>query len=104
MRTYTTPTLRITLKKRSGEVATDLVFTHLVFTIKANKQRIDKRVEAGEVQEGVFTVRLTQEETGGLSSYGPARAEINIWNGATRLATLIKSLNIDGNLIEEVMD
>lgn len=103
MRTYTTPTLRITLKKRNGEIATDLIFTHLILTIKADKARVDKRVEASEVVEGVFTVRLTQEETGSLSSYGPARAEINLWNGATRLATLIKSLNIDGNLIDEVM-
>lgn len=103
MRTYTTPTLRITLKKKSGEIATDLIFTYLIFTIKSGKNRIDKTVQSSEVTEGVFTVRLTQEETGSLSSYGPATAEINIFNGSTRLATLIKSLKIDPNLIEEVV-
>lgn len=103
MRIYTTPTLNITIKRRDGTVVTDLEFEYLIFTIKEGKNRLDKRVEASEVSEGTFQVNLTQEESGMFSSYGTAKAEINIFNGSSRVATLIKSLNIDDNLIEEVM-
>lgn len=102
MRRFTTPTLNITIKKKSGEVASDLVFDYLIFTLKANGKRLDKRIEFADFDEGTFKVRFTQEETGGFSGM-TARAEINFFTGSTRLGTIIKSINLDENLIDEVI-
>ena len=103
MRQYTTPTLNITIKKKSGEVATDLVFDYLIFTIKGNRIRLDKEIQFSEVTEGKFKVRFTQEETGSLKGT-KARAEINFFAGEKRLATLIKTIDLDENLIDEVVE
>ena len=102
MRKFTTPTLNITIKKKSGEVATDLVFDYLIFTLKANGKRLDKTIEFAEVDEGTFKVRFTQEETGAFSGMS-VRAEINFFTGATRLGTLIKTIDLEENLIDEVI-
>lgn len=102
MRKFTTPTLTITLKKQSGEVASDLIFDYLIFTLKDNNQRLDKKIQASEVSEGTFKVRFTQEETGSFMNRS-ARAEINFFSGTTRLGTLIKTINLDENLVNEVI-
>ena len=102
MRKFTTPTLNITIKKKTGEVATDLIFDYLIFTLKASGKRLDKRVEFAEVDEGTFKVRFTQEETGAFSGMS-VKAEINFFSGTTRLGTLIKSIVLDENLIDEVV-
>lgn len=102
MRKFTTPTLNITIKRKSGEVASDLVFDYLIFTLKAENKRLDKRVDFAEVEDGTFKVRFTQEETGEFSGM-QARAEINFFTGSTRVATLIKSISLDENLINEVI-
>lgn len=102
MRKFTTPTLNITIKKKSGEVAKDLVFDYLIFTLKANGKRLDKRIEAAEVEEGTFKVRFTQEETGAFSGIS-VKAEINFFTGDTRLGTLIKTIDLEENLIDEVI-
>lgn len=103
MRTYTTPTLNITVKKKStGEPAADLIFDYLLFTIKHNKVTIEKRVEFSEYSEGVFQIELTQEETGSLPANGTVQAEINFFLADKRSASMIKTLKVDDNLIEEV--
>lgn len=103
MRTFTTPTLNITIKKKStGDIATDLVFDYLIFTIKSNKKTIEKRVEFSQFVEGIFQIDFTQEETGSLPANGTVQAEINFWLGDKRSASMIKTLKIDDNLIEEV--
>lgn len=102
MRKFTTPTLNITIKKKSGEVATDLVFDYLIFTLKANGKRLDKAIEYAEVEEGTFKVRFTQEETGAFSGMS-VKAEINFFTGSTRLGTLIRTIDLEENLIDEVI-
>lgn len=111
VRRYTTPTLPITIKKKVGEDehgapiyedATDLVFDYLLFTIKTEEVRVDKRVEFSEVEAAKFMVRFTQEETGRFEGI-EARTEINFFTGDTRVATLIKTINLSENLIDEVM-
>lgn len=102
MRKFTTPTLNITIKRKSGEVASDLVFDYLIFTLKTGDKRLDKRIDFAEVEEGIFKVRFTQEETGAFTGM-QARAEINFFEGSTRVGTLIKSINLDENLIDEVI-
>lgn len=103
MRQYTTPTITIRILKSDETVATDLFFDYLIFTLKHQGKRIDRRVEASEVVEGVFTIEYTQEETGQLPASGNVFAEINFFAGSKRLATKIKTLSIDGNLIDEVV-
>ena len=102
MRKFTTPTLNITIKKKSGEVATDLVFDYLIFTLKASSKRLDKTIEYAEVEEGTFKVRFTQEETGAFSGMS-VKAEINFFAGSTRLGTLIRTIDLEENLIDEVI-
>lgn len=102
MRKFTTPTLAITLKKKTGEIASDLVFEYLIFSLKSGTKRLDKRVESAEVTEGTFKVIYTQEETGAFMG-ATVRAEINIFSGSTRLGTLIKDVNLEENLINEVV-
>ena len=104
MRTYTTPELRIRLLKKSDKTpATDLSFNYLIFTLKHGCVRIDKRVESTEVEEGEFTIQLTQEETGAFPGDTSIDAEINFFNGSRRLATVIKKLRICDNLMDEVV-
>ena len=102
MRKFTTPTLNVTIKRKSGEVATDLQSDYLLFTIKANGKRIDKRIEFAEVTEGVFKVHFTQEETGAFMGI-QVQAEINFFAGEKRLGTLIKTIRLDENLVDEVI-
>lgn len=102
MRKFTTPTLNITIKNKQGEVVTDLVFDYLIFTLKTPGKRLDKRVEFSDYQEGKFKVRFTQEETGAFSGMS-AKAEINFFSGDTRLGTIIKRLDLEENLIDEVV-
>ena len=111
MRRYTTPTLPITIKREVGkdecgrpiyEDATDLVFDYLIFTIKAGTKRIDKRVESSQVTDAKFIVHFSQEETGGFEGV-QARAEINFFTGETRVATLIRTIDLAENLIDEVI-
>lgn len=111
MRRYTTPTLPITIKKKVGEDehgqpiyedATDLVFDYLIFTLKTGTHRVDKEVQFSEVQEAKFEVQFTQEETGSFEGV-QARAEINFFTGSTRVATLIKTIDLAENLINEVV-
>lgn len=103
MRIFTTPDLRIRILKKDGTVATDLEFEYLIFTLRSCCARLDKRVDASEVEEGVFTVTLTQEETGLFPGYDTVKAELNFFNGNKRLGTLIKTISTDDNLIDEVM-
>ena len=102
MRKFTTPTLNIRIFKNNEEPASDLIFEYLIFTLKDDKHRLDKRIEFAEFDEGTFKVRYTQEETGSFAS-NMARAEINFFNGETRLGTLIKTINLAENLINEVV-
>lgn len=102
MRKFTTPTLNITLKKRTGEVATDLLFDYLLFTLKDGKNRLDKRIEYADVTDGNFKIRFTQAETGSFASQS-VRAEINFFNGDVRLGTIIKTINLEENLVNEVV-
>ena len=102
MRKFTTPTLNITIKNNQGEVVTGLVFEYLIFTLKTPDKRLDKRVEYADYQEGTFKIRFTQEETGAFSGMS-ARAEINFFNGDIRLGTIIKTINLEENLIDEVI-
>lgn len=102
MRRFTTPTLNITIKRENGEVATDLIFDYLMFTIKSNGKRIDKTIPFSEVQEGKFKVRYTQEETGQMGGCS-VKSEINFFTNNTRVGTIIKCINLDDNLVNEVI-
>lgn len=110
MRQFTTPTLKITVYKKVGidehgqpilEPASDLVFDYILFSLKAMGKRLDKTVPFSEYSEGVFKVRYSQEETGNL--HGETEAEINFMRGETRIATCIRTINIDKNLVNEVI-
>lgn len=103
MRKYTTPTLNITIKNKSGEVANDLVFDYLIFSLKTGSKRIDKRVEFADVTDGAFQVSYTQEETGSLPSM-QVRAEINLFIGDVRVASTIKEISLNENLLNEVVE
>lgn len=112
MRRYTTPTLQITITKQVGtdecgrpiyEDATDLVFDYLLFAIKDDAHKVVKRVEFSQVEAAKFNVHFTQEETGWFDGV-VAEAQINFFTGETRVATIIRTINLTENLIDEVVE
>lgn len=93
---WTTPTLKCT-------IPSDLVFDYILLTLKQGNTVIEKEIQSSEVEEGVFNVFFTQEETGQLAK-GRVEAQLNIMNGNTRLATNIVELMLNKNLHDEVID
>lgn len=93
---WTTPTLKCTIPK-------DLPLTYLELKIEQNNKQVVKRVEATDINDGVFYVTFSQEET---SSFviGNAEVQLNIMNGDVRMATNIVPIHITKNLKDELMD
>lgn len=103
IRRFETPTLPITLKYDDGSVASDLEFDFLIFTMTSKTYKIEKRVEASEVEEGKFYIRFTQEETGALDDKEIFEMQINIMLNDDRIGTDIKRGEVERNLHNEVI-
>lgn len=103
MRQFTTPSLKITLKRKDGTIATDLEFDYLIFSIRSECFKIDKQIPFSEVQEGIFYVLLSQEETARLKIDSNVEVEVNFFAGQGRFATSIKRVKVDRNLLNRVI-
>lgn len=104
MRQYTTPTLNITLKYKDGTVASDLEFDYLVFSLRSACYKIDRKIQKESVEEGVFSVTFTQEETSKMKLNDNVEMELNFFKGQTRFATNIQQMKIDRNLLQEIIE
>lgn len=103
MRQYTTPTLNITIKYRDGEIASDLEFDYLIFSLRSECFGLDRKIEKNQVIDGMFSVTFTQEETAMLTKGQTIEMELNFMNNDNRFATNIQKMRVDKNLLNEVM-
>lgn len=104
MRQYTTPSLKVTLKRKDGSIATDLNFTYLIFSIRSSCQALDIKLDKEEVIDGVFYVNLTQEQTAKLKLDVNAEVEVNFFHGDDRFATSIQKLKVNRNLLDRIIE
>ena len=103
MRKYTTPNLKITLKKRNGTPLIDVPFVYVLFTLKGKNNTIEKKIDYSDVEEGAFEVQLTQEETATFVVGEKVEAECNIIFANGRSASSIKYISITKNLHDEII-
>lgn len=103
MRRYTTPNLKITLKNKDGTIMTDVPFLYVIFTIKGQNGIIEKEIKYEDVVDGVFEVKLTQEETAQFNVNEQLEAECNIIFVDGRSASSIKNIQVKKNLHNEVV-
>lgn len=91
---WTTPTLQCTIPK-------EIDCEYIILTLKQNKVLIEKTIQSSEIVDGVFSVTYTQDETSRFQKDIAVEAQLNIINGASRLATNIIPLHVDRNLHNE---
>ena len=104
MRTYTTPTINITLRKKDGTLLNDFAFDYIIATMKNKNVIINRRIEKEDVIESQFDIDLTQEETSQLTVDSFLEIELNIFfEGDKRIATDIKTLKIQRNLLNKII-
>lgn len=103
MRQYTTPTLNIKITYRNGIVAEDLDFDYVLLTIRCGDYKIEREVPKSQTDHGTFSVKLTQEETGGLKVGELCEIELNVMAGTTRIGTQIHRVTVCRNLHDEVV-
>lgn len=99
MRRYTTPTIELTVR------GADLTGCDCWVSIAQGKAKLE--IQATPTLDGedtTLTVQLTQEQTGMLSR-GDARVQVNwIDQSGNRNATTIRTVEVDGNLMERVIE
>ena len=96
----TTPTFVLTLPQ-SSEV--DLTAASKVFfAISQGSYTLKKQVQPTDAH--TVEVYLTQSETLDLKDGKPAEIQLNwIYSGGSRMATLVKAVKVDKQLLKEVL-
>ena len=103
MRKYTTPTLNMTLLNKDGTPYVDFEFDYLIVTMKNNDYVINRTIQFADIEEANFDVSLTQEETSKLKTDSMMEIELNIFVDDKRIATDIKNVKIQKNLLDEIV-
>lgn len=76
---------------------------HVIVSIRQTNIRIDKTIQATEIDNNVISVAFTQEETGGFV-IGNAELQVNAFYTNERHASNIVKINVSKNLLDEVRD
>lgn len=99
MRRYTTPTVELAVR------GADLTGCECWVSITQGASRIETQAEPElDGEDTTLTVQLTQEQTGMLRQ-GSARVQVNwIDEGGHRNATTIREVEVDGNLLDRVVE
>lgn len=97
---WTTPTLTIQIQP------SDISCERVILTLFDEKNcKIEEfEVLAEDIEDGQFTVTLTQEQTKNFPEKSTVIAQLNIINGDTRLATNKQTLKIERNLHNEAIE
>lgn len=93
---WTTPTLTCSMPD-------GITCDYVILTIRQGDLLIEKTIQSSEITEDVFSVTLTQSETGSLIAHLPCEAQLNIVKDDVRLATNVVELEIDINLHNEAI-
>lgn len=96
MKKWTTPSVKCTIPK-------ELPLDYVLLTLKQDAIKIEKKVMANEVKDGVFYVSFTQEETSMFDAGKKIQVQVNIMSGNTRLASRILEVVATCNLHDGVL-
>ena len=94
---WTTPTLLCKIPK-------DIAFDYLILTLKSRSYKINKTVPFSEIEDGTFSITLSQEETSKFEIGTNVEAQVNIISDGdllTRLGSNIICLHVCRNLYDE---
>lgn len=94
---WTTPTVKCTIPD-------ELPLDYLILTLKQDAVLLEKKVMAEEIEEGVFYVTFSQEETSLFDFGKKIKVQVNIMSGSTRLASRILEIMATCNLHEGVIE
>lgn len=93
---WTTPSLNCKIPK-------DLIFDYLYITFLQSNIKIEKIIEYSQVEEGCFTITLSQEETGKFKKNSCVEVQCNIMCDNVRIGTSIAILKVCRNLHDEII-
>ena len=93
---WTTPRVKCTIPP-------DLPLDYVLVTFKQGCVAIEKKVMSEQIEEGIFYIDFTQEETSQFNIGLGVDVQINIMSGSTRLASRILKVNATKNLHDEVI-
>lgn len=91
---WTTPRVKCTIPP-------DLPLDYVLVTFKQGSIVIEKKVTSEQIEEGVFYINFTQEETSQFNIGLGVDVQINIMSGSTRLASRILKVTATKNLHDE---
>lgn len=79
----------------------DLPLDYVLVTFKQGAIVVEKTVVAEQIEDGVFYIDFTQEETSQFNVGLGVDVQINIMSGSTRLASRILKVTATKNLHDE---
>lgn len=82
----------------------DLPLDYVLVTFKQGSIVIEKKVMSEQIEEGVFYIEFTQEETSQFNIGLSVDVQINIMSGSTRLASRILKVAATNNLHDEFIE
>lgn len=91
---WTTPRLKCTIPQ-------DLPLDYVLLTLKQGAVVLEKKILNQEIEDGIFYVTLSQEETSLFNVGLSINAQVNIMSGDTRLASRVLNLTATKNLHDE---
>lgn len=94
---WTTPTL-------SCSIPPEITGDYVLLTISNSIEKIEKKVDFSEIENGNFTIKLSQKETSLFQVGSMVNAQINVMSGKFRTASNIIQLTIGRNLHDEVIE
>lgn len=93
---WTTPRLKCSIPP-------ELPLDYVLLTLSQGGTKIERTIDASQLEDGIFCVTLTQEETALFNLGYSINAQVNIMSGSTRLASKILNLTATKNLHDEVI-
>lgn len=94
---WTTPRVKCTIPN-------DLPLDYVLLTMKQGEVIIEKTIQPAEIEDGVFYVTFTQEETSMFDLLKDINVQVNIMSGSTRMASRILTITATHNLHNEIIE
>ena len=99
---FTTPTFKIRLLKNKT-VYDDFICDYLLVTLTSECTVIEKKIPYEDIEEGIFYVHFTQEETAMLKVGEVCEMQLNVMRSGERFASKTKRLVVSKNLHKAVI-
>lgn len=95
MRKWTTPSFKCT-------IPSDVQFDYIIVTFQQNCHKLEKTILPSEVEEGIFYLNFTQEESA-MFETGNVEVECNFMLGDVRMASGLETIYVKKNLHDELI-